>query len=66
MWTKNGNTLALNNQLANLNATNLEISGTYNLIIKNLKSNDSGIYTCQLFQWNDLSMSINLTVLGKD
>ena len=68
IWYKDGasqNVLSLNDQLANLNATNYEISGKYNLIIKNVTKNDSGIYTCQLFQSNDMIASVNLTVLGK-
>jgi hypothetical protein len=67
MWYKDGNqnVLTLNDQLANLNGTNYEINGKYNLIIKNLTRNDSGVYTCQLFQSNDMIASVNLTVLGK-
>lgn len=68
IWYKDGasnNVLALNDQLANLNSTNYEINGKYNLIIKNLTRNDSGVYTCQLFQSNDMIASVNLTVLGK-
>ena len=68
IWYKDGasqNVLSLNDQLANLNATNYEISGKYNLIIKNVTKNDSGIYTCQLFQSSDMIASVNLTVLGK-
>ena len=68
IWYKDGasqNVLALNDQLANLNASNYEISGKYNLVIKNVSRNDSGQYTCQLFQSSDLVATINLTVLGK-
>ena len=68
IWYKDGasqNVLALNDQLANLNASNYEITGKYNLIIKNVSRNDSGMYTCQLFQSSDLVATINLTVLGK-
>ena len=68
IWYKDGssqNFISLNNQLANLNATNYEIVGKYNLIIKNVTRNNSGIYTCQLFQSSELISSVNLTVLGK-
>ena len=68
IWYKDGasqNVLSLNDQLANLNATNYEISGKYNLVIKNVTRNDSGVYTCQLFQSSDMIASVNLTVLGK-
>ncbi len=67
IWYKDGssqNFISLNNQLANLNATNYEIVGKYNLIIKNVTRNNSGIYTCQLFQSSELISSVNLTVLG--
>jgi hypothetical protein len=67
IWYKDGssqNFISLNNQLANLNATNYEIVGKYNLIIKNVTRNNSGIYTCQLFQSSELIASVNLTVLG--
>ena len=68
IWYKDGasqNVLALNDQLANPNASNYEISGKYNLIIKNVSRNDSGVYTCQLFQSSDMITSVNLTVLGE-
>jgi len=67
IWYKDGasqNVLSLNDQLAHLNSTSYEISGTYNLIIKNLTREHSGLYTCQLFQSADLVASVNLTVLG--
>lgn len=66
IWYKDGhsqNILALNDRLANLNS-NYEINGTYNLVIKNLTRNDSGLYTCQLFQSKDMLATVNLTVLG--
>ncbi len=69
IWYKDGashNVLSLNDQLgANLNSLNYEIKGKYNLIIRNLTRNHSGLYTCQLFQSSDLVASVNLTVLGK-
>lgn len=68
IWYKDGssqNVVALNDQLANPNATNYEIKGKYNLLIKNVNKNDSGQYTCQLFQSSELVATINLTVLGK-
>lgn len=67
IWYKDGrsqNVLSLNDQLAQLNASNYEINGTYNLVIKNLTKENSGLYTCQLFQSIDLVASVNLTVLG--
>ncbi len=67
IWYKDGhsqNILALNDRLANLNS-NYEINGTYNLVIKNLTRNDSGLYTCQLFQSKNMLATVNLTVLGK-
>lgn len=67
IWYKDGssqNVLSLNDQLAQLNSTNFEISGSYNLIIKNLSKEHSGLYTCQLFQSMDLIATVNLTVLG--
>lgn len=67
IWYKDGasqNVLSLNDQLAHVNSTSYEISGTYNLIIKNLTRAHSGVYTCQLFQSIDLVASVNLTVLG--
>lgn len=68
IWYKDGassNVLSLNDKLANLNDTQYEIKGKYNLVIKNVTKKDSGLYTCQLFQSNDLVASVNLTVLGK-
>lgn len=69
IWYKDGssqNFISLNNQLANLNANDTyEIVGKYSLIVKNVTRNNSGIYTCQLFQSNELISSVNLTVLGK-
>ena len=68
IWYKDGasqNVLSLNDKLANLNATRYEISGKYNLLIKNATRDDSGQYTCQLFQSNDMVASVNLTVLGE-
>ena len=68
IWYKDGasqNVLSLNDQLADLNRTNYEINGKYNLVIKNVSRNDSGQYTCQLFQSNEMVASVNLTVLGK-
>lgn len=69
IWYKDGasqNVLSLNDQLAHVNSTSYEISGTYNLIIKNLTRQHSGVYTCQLFQSLDLVASVNLTVLGNN
>lgn len=68
IWYKDGasqNVLSLNDQLARPNSTSYEITGTYNLIIKNLTREHSGLYTCQLFQSLDLVASVNLTVLGR-
>ena len=68
IWYKDGssqNVLSLNDQLSQINSTNFEISGRYNLIIKNLTKEHSGLYTCQLFQSIDLIATVNLTVLGK-
>jgi hypothetical protein len=68
IWYKDGssqNFISLNDQLANLNASQYEINGKNNLVIKNVTRNNSGIYTCQLFQSNELISSVNLTVLGK-
>ena len=68
IWYKDGssqNVVALNDQLSNPNATNYEIKGKYNLLIKNVNKNDSGQYTCQLFQSSELFATINVTVLGK-
>lgn len=67
IWYKDGssqNVLALNEKLANVNSSNYEIIGKYNLVIKNVSKSNSGLYTCQLFQSNDLISSVNLTVLG--
>ena len=68
IWYKDGassNVLSLNDKLANPNATRYEISGKYNFVIKNATQKDSGLYTCQLFQSNELVASVRLTVLGK-
>jgi hypothetical protein len=67
IWYKDSlrqNVISINDQLGGLtNATNYEIRGTYNLVIKNVTRKDNGIYTCQLFQQSELSASVNLTVL---
>lgn len=68
IWYRDGssqNVLSLNDKLANLDSTNYQIVGKYNLLIKNASKANSGLYTCQLFQSNDLISSVNLTVLGK-
>ncbi|CAF0713218.1 unnamed protein product [Brachionus calyciflorus] len=66
IWYRDGssqNVLSLNDKLANPDATSYEIVGRYNLLIRNVTKNHSGLYTCQLFQSNDLISSVNLTVL---
>lgn len=68
IWYKDGassNVLSLNDKLANPNATRYEINGKYNFVIHNATQKDSGVYTCQLFQSNELVASVRLTVLGK-
>jgi len=68
IWYKDGassNVLSLNDKLANLNNTQYEIRGKYNLVIRNATKKDSGLYTCQLFQSTELVASVNLTVLGE-
>lgn len=67
IWYKDGssqNVLALNDKLASLNSTNYRIEGKYNLVIRNVTKSHSGLYTCQLFQSNDLISTVNLTVFG--
>ncbi|RNA25597.1 hypothetical protein BpHYR1_035639 [Brachionus plicatilis] len=66
IWYRDGssqNVLSLNDKLANLDSTNYQIVGKYNLLIKNASKANSGLYTCQLFQSTDLISSVNLTVL---
>ena len=63
--SSNNNVISLNDQLSSKTNSSYHINGTYNLVIQNVTRNHAGVYTCQLFQSDDMIASVNLTVLGK-
>ncbi len=63
--SSNNNVISLNDQLSSKTNSTYQINGTYNLLIRNVTRHHAGIYTCQLFQSDDMVASVNLTVLGK-